>query len=202
MVDVWCKSYRRAPKAITLDIDDTADTVHGHQQLSMFNAHYEERCFLPIHVYDADTGHCVPTTCAREDAIAQGGGERRPALLVRRIRLHWPNTRITIRGDSHYGRREAMDWCEQNRVHYIFGLSTNAVLAAQVFAKTDDVCVRRATGTWMWCATTPETRYAAKLAASPAASWHGSRRRGKVSMFATSLPISPMGIAAWLYDGL
>ena len=32
MVDVWCKSYRRAPKAITLDIDDTADTVHGHQQ--------------------------------------------------------------------------------------------------------------------------------------------------------------------------
>jgi hypothetical protein len=28
-----------APKAITLDIDDTADTVHGHQQLSLFNAH-------------------------------------------------------------------------------------------------------------------------------------------------------------------
>ena len=38
-----------------------------------------------------------------------------------------------------------MDWCEQNRVNYIFGLSTNAVLAAQVFIKTDDVCVRRAT---------------------------------------------------------
>ena len=30
-------------------------------------------------------------------------------------------------------------------IHYIFGLSTNAVLAAQVFTKTDDVCVRRAT---------------------------------------------------------
>ena len=39
MVDLWCKSCRRAPKAITLDIDDTADTVHGHQQLSLFNAH-------------------------------------------------------------------------------------------------------------------------------------------------------------------
>ena len=48
-------------RAITLDIDDTADTVHGHQQLSLFNAHYDERCFLPIHVYDADTGHCVLT---------------------------------------------------------------------------------------------------------------------------------------------
>ena len=61
MVELWCKSYRRAPKSITLDIDDTADIVHGHQQLSLFNAHYDERCFLPIHVYDADTGHCVLT---------------------------------------------------------------------------------------------------------------------------------------------
>ena len=57
MVDLWCKSHRRPPRAITLDIDDTADTVHGHQQLSLFNAHYDERCFMPVHVYDADTGH-------------------------------------------------------------------------------------------------------------------------------------------------
>lgn len=48
-------------RAITLDIDDTTDTVHGHQQLSLFNTHYNERCFLPIHVYDAGTGHCVLT---------------------------------------------------------------------------------------------------------------------------------------------
>ena len=51
MVNLWCKSYHRAPKSITLDIDDTADTVHSHQQLSLFNAHYDERCFLPIQIY-------------------------------------------------------------------------------------------------------------------------------------------------------
>jgi hypothetical protein len=39
-----------------LDIDDTVDVVHGHQQLAQWNAHYDERCFLPIHVYDAATG--------------------------------------------------------------------------------------------------------------------------------------------------
>ena len=27
--------------------------------------------------------------------------------LVRRIRMHWPDTITTIRGDSHYGRKEA-----------------------------------------------------------------------------------------------
>ena len=41
---------------MVLDIDDTVDVVHGHQQLAQWNAHYDERCLLPIHVYDAATG--------------------------------------------------------------------------------------------------------------------------------------------------
>jgi hypothetical protein len=31
----------------------------GHQLLSLFNAHYDEHCFMPVHVYDADTGQIV-----------------------------------------------------------------------------------------------------------------------------------------------
>jgi len=42
---LWCKNHRQPPKAITLDIDDTADTEHGHQKLSQFNAYHDERCF-------------------------------------------------------------------------------------------------------------------------------------------------------------
>ena len=104
MVDLWCSSHRRAPEAITLDIDDTADTVHGHQQLSLFNAHHDEYCFLPIHIYDAATGHCVLTIL--RPGKTPDGKEVRGHLhrLVRRIRRHWPRTRITIRCDSHYGR--------------------------------------------------------------------------------------------------
>ena len=30
--------------------------------------------------------------------------------LVGRIRHHWPHSRIVFRGDSHYGRAEAMAW--------------------------------------------------------------------------------------------
>ena len=169
MVDLWCASYRHPPKAITLDIDDTADTVHGHQQLSLFNAHYDERCFLPIHVYDAATGHCLLTLL--RPGKTPDGKEMRARLrrLVRRVRRHWPNTRITIRGDSHYGRREAMDWCEQNAVRYIFGLAPNAILADQVFRKTDAVCVRRAVGNLDVVRDYAVTRYAAR-------SWRQARR--------------------------
>jgi hypothetical protein len=32
MIDLYCASYARPPAAVTLDIDDTPDIVHGHQQ--------------------------------------------------------------------------------------------------------------------------------------------------------------------------
>ena len=38
LVDLFCRSFPAPPAAITLDIDDTCDPVHGHQQLSLFNA--------------------------------------------------------------------------------------------------------------------------------------------------------------------
>jgi hypothetical protein len=59
MVDLFCASWKRAPRSIILDIDDTFDAVHGKQQLSLFNAHYDERCFLPIHIYEGTSGKPV-----------------------------------------------------------------------------------------------------------------------------------------------
>jgi hypothetical protein len=142
MVDLWCASYPRPPKAVTLDIDDTCNTVHGHQQLSLFNAFHDERCFMPIHVYDADSGHCLLTVL--RSGKTPDGAEVRAHIrrLVRRIRLHWPKTRITIRGDSHYGRWEAMEWCEQNSVRYVFGLAQNKAVDRLVEEQVGAVSLR------------------------------------------------------------
>ena len=41
LVDIFCRSFPAPPTAITLDIDDTCDPVHGRQQMSLFNAHYD-----------------------------------------------------------------------------------------------------------------------------------------------------------------
>ena len=41
-------------------------------------------------------------------------------------------TRITIRGDSHHARPEAMDFCEQNSLSYLFGLAGKRPLTAKV----------------------------------------------------------------------
>ena len=129
MVDTYCASYSRPPKAVTLDIDDTVDVAHGHQQLALFNAHHDERCFMPIHVYDIATSR--PVAVLLRPGKTPSGFEVRSHVrrLVRRIRKHWPDTRLTLRGDGHYGRPEVMAWCEANAVDYIFGLPGNAVLS-------------------------------------------------------------------------
>src|SRR5882724_3400292 len=129
MVDQFCASYRRAPSSITLDIDDTCDTVHGHQQLSLFNAHYDERCFLPIHIYEGATGK--PVAMVLREGKTPSGEEVRTVLkhAIKRIRKRWPKVHILVRGDSHYGRDEAMAWCEETPgIDYIFGFAGNDTL--------------------------------------------------------------------------
>ena len=144
LVDVFCRSFAAPPAAITLDIDDTCDPVHGHQQLSLFNAHYDTRCFLPVHVYHVDSGK--PVAVLLRPGKTPSGAEIRTLLkhLVRHIRRHWPRTRLTFRGDSHYRRPEAMTWCEANGVDYIFGLAGNPVLHRLAYDVADDLRVRRA----------------------------------------------------------
>src|SRR5579863_4616565 len=169
MVDIYCASYPSPPAAVTLDIDDTVDVVHGHQQLALFNAHYDERCFLPIHVYDTATSR--PVAVLLRPGKTPSGKEIRGHLrrLVRRIRRHWPQTRITIRGDGHYGRPEVMQWCEKNGVDFIFGLPGNTVLDRAVEETADDVRTRRALDQKPCLRGFAETRYRAK-------SWTTERR--------------------------
>ena len=144
LIDLWMDSYATPPAAVTLDIDDTCDVVHGHQQLSLFNAHYDERCFLPIHVYD--TARSRPVAVVLRPGKTPSGIEVRGHLrrLVRRIRARWPATRLTIRGDGHYGRPEAMTWCETNGVQYVFGLSGSRPLSRKVDETADAVRTERA----------------------------------------------------------
>ena len=169
MVDLFCKSFAKQPDAITLDIDDTCDPVHGGQQLSLFNAHYDTHCFLPIHIYDVSSGK--PVVVFLREGKTPSGKEVALVLkhLVRRIRKHWPATCITFRGDSHYGRPEAMAWCEGNGIDYIFGLAGNSVLHRQVYEAGDALKVTRAEQGADKLRGFTETRYAA-------ASWTAGRR--------------------------
>jgi hypothetical protein len=144
MVDLFCASWRSVPARIVLDLDDSWDEAHGGQQLSLFNAHYDGRGFLPIHVYEAGSGKLLAAILRPGKTPA--GREVRTILkhLVGRIRKNWPKVEILVRGDSHYARPETMDWCEDNGVSYVFGLAGNEALAALAAPLAEDAAVRRA----------------------------------------------------------
>ena len=59
IVHLFCDSFETLPRRIVLDIDDTEGRAYGPQQLSVFNAHHDRRCFMPIHIYGAVKGKPV-----------------------------------------------------------------------------------------------------------------------------------------------
>ena len=131
-VDNFVDSYTIAPKCIVIDMDPTPNRVYGDQQLAFFNAHYDEYCLMPFHVYEGLTGRLIATvirpgkTPTKEEIIAL------LKRIVKRIRKRFPDTTIVLRADSHHTKPDVLDWLEANDVRYVLGMATNAVLRREV----------------------------------------------------------------------
>ena len=127
-VDHLLASYERPPTLIVLDFDDTEDPAHGQQEPIRYDSYYGGYCFLPLHVYEGLSGRLITTifkakrfSAAQMLAVLQ--------RLVKHLRHAWPDTRIVVRGDSHFTYPEVMQWIEaQAHLHYVTGLTSNAVL--------------------------------------------------------------------------
>jgi hypothetical protein len=130
LLETFIESYDEPPKKLIIDIDDTDDPTHGSQQLTLFHAYYDEYCYMPIHLYEAETGKLI-TTLLRPGRRIQG---REAAAILRRVLDHllmvWPWVRITVRGDSHFSAPEVHDLCDEYGVDFILGQATNEKLKA------------------------------------------------------------------------
>ena len=133
LLETFLASYDRASQAILLDIDDTADEVHGAQQQALFNGHYDAYCYLPLHLYEGQSGKLV--TSILRPGRRPTGAEIVSILkrVVEAIRREWPEVMILLRGDGHFSAPEVHQWCERQEpvISYILGQSGNAVLKRQ-----------------------------------------------------------------------
>jgi hypothetical protein len=145
LVDQFCCSVKPRKLEI-LDIDDTFCAAHGGQQLAFWNAYENERGFLPMHIYHVASG--TPVVAILRAARTPSGIEVKTVVrhVTRRVQVHWPKTRLAWRGDSHYGREEAMQWLENNGGDYIFAFPGNSVLQALVAKTADYLRIRHAVG--------------------------------------------------------
>lgn len=122
-VELFIQSYQKPPRSIILDLDETEDTVHGEQQLSLFNNYYRSDCYLPLHIYEGNSGKLI-------SAILRPG--RRPSgkevamylkRLIPRLRTAWPKVRILLRADANYCTPEVFDLCYKYKIQFILGLT-------------------------------------------------------------------------------
>jgi Transposase DDE domain group 1 len=141
-IDLYCRSFKKPPRHIVLDIDDTDDPVHGQQELALFNAHYDCTCFQPIHIFDGISGK--PVLSLLRPGKRPSGEEVAKVLrhVIRRIRRHWPHVEILVRGDSHYCSEPALALLEAMRCDYILGFSINSKLL-EIAAPWREQCAMR-----------------------------------------------------------
>ena len=146
LVDQFCVTVKPGRQEV-IDIDDTFCAAHGGQQLAFWNAHHDERGFATMHINHVKSG--TPIAAILRPARTPKGTEVRTVVkhVTRRMKKHWPSTRLVWRGDSHYGRHEVMEWCEDNGEAFIFGLPGNSVLDAMVEETCDHLRFWHVVGT-------------------------------------------------------
>lgn len=132
LIEQFIAGYPVAPRAITLDLDHTDDATYGQQALSFYNHHYGHHCYLPLLVFEANSGALV--TAVLRPGKRPTGAEN--AMIMKRVicllRRHWPQTHILLRGDGHFANPELMALIQaDSHADFLFGLGGNQVLARQ-----------------------------------------------------------------------
>ena len=130
LVEIFVEAHTSTPQEIVLDIDTTDVALHGDQEGRFFHGYYDHYCYLPLYVFCGEHLLCARLRPANIDASAGSLSEIR--RIVEQIRKHWPQVRITLRGDSGFCRDELMSWCENNGVDFVFGFARNPRLRALV----------------------------------------------------------------------
>jgi hypothetical protein len=125
---------RRSSRAerITIDLDQTDDEVHGEQQLSLFNGHYGNHCFIPL--LGAIAFNAEPEQFPFVALLRPGNSpDKKGAVAVLKrllplVRKAFPKTPIYIRLDAGFCAPEILNYVEREGLFYAIGFGKNPVL--------------------------------------------------------------------------
>jgi hypothetical protein len=128
LLDLFIRTRGKPPEQIILDLDATDDPVHGHQPLSAYHGYYRQHQYLPLLLFEANSG--FPLACWLRPGTLHAAAGAVDVLrhVVERLRKAWPTVCIRVRGDGGLSVPAILDYCEEANLGYAFGYASNAVL--------------------------------------------------------------------------
>ena len=133
LLDQFLQRCGPSPERIVLDLDPFADECHGHQQLSLFNGHYDCYCYLPLYLcgsVDGGVQYVIGALLRDGRAAPTQGARLLLKYVIRAIRARYPNVEIIVRGDGSFGVPEMIRTCRHLKVRFCFGKPQNSRLHA------------------------------------------------------------------------
>jgi Transposase DDE domain group 1 len=129
-IQEWVRSLPGATEQVILDLDATNDPLHGQQEGRFFQGLYQEYCYLPLYIF---CGHWpIVAKLRSSQSQASAGALEEVQKIFIALRKKFPRVRIILRADSGFCRSAIMEWCEQKKVSYVFGLARNKVLQRRI----------------------------------------------------------------------
>lgn len=113
---------------IYLDVDATDDPTHGQQQLCLFNGHYLNYCYLPLHVFATGSDgrkRALASVLRPGNASYKTGLKGTLRAVVRALRERFPDSEIILRADSDFGNAEVIKFCRRHGLKFLLGVSGN-----------------------------------------------------------------------------
>jgi hypothetical protein len=130
LVELYLRERERdgVPSRILLDLDGTADPVHGQQEGSGYHGYFRQHMYHPLVIYDGDTDQLVTAVLRPGTSHASRGIVSILKRLVPALRQRWPGVVIEVRADSGFAIPALYDYCEAHDVTYTIGLVPNGRL--------------------------------------------------------------------------
>jgi Transposase DDE domain group 1 len=133
VIERHAKRLHNSAKLVTIDLDPTDDPTHGAQQLTFFNSHYDNWCYLPMMGFVTFNDEAEQYLCAAVlrpgNVTATAGAMGVLRRLMTMIRCSFPKVRIRVRLDGGFAHPDLLEFLDaEPGVEYVVAMASNAVL--------------------------------------------------------------------------
>ena len=111
-----------SPRRVVLDMDSTEVRVHGRQEQSAYNGHFESTCYHPLLLFSRE-GDCLVVKLRPGNVHSADGWEE--LLLPEIERQQTLGKEVVFRGDAAFAKPELYEALEERAVKYAIRLPAN-----------------------------------------------------------------------------